>query len=255
MTSCEHDRTTDSGEATEGAVQTKIPSISSDYSTQNLGYSAHTIGAPRADAQHHLGAHNAAYKNSEQMPVLSPCHEDVPQADQIELHDQGVETGYVVELLALGAGASGLVQDIALVIRNTKTGVAAASQITGVAGELRAGIKFRSGEDDAGHEPGGRDFAQENYEDGSQLPDAKVAYNIGDDIATGWCWRWRRYSLVHVILHLIGEDVGGSGFSTSGGRWIDHGFYLVKHSANEHPIYLFALFLSCQYPSIPIEVN
>jgi len=241
------------------------------HSTNNLRHCTHTISAPRTDSQHHLGAHNAAYEDTKQMPVLRPGHKDVPQADQVELHDQGVEAGIVGELLALAAASSGFIQDIALVIRDTEVGVTTADQVAGIASELRDGIELRSGEDDAGHEPGGGDFAQEDDEDGPQLPDAKVTHHIRDDIATRryWCRRWRSHPLVQIILHLIGQDVGGSGLSTSGWRRIDHcssGGSLVEHSANDQGvknecINLFVFIISfisippLYLPTLPIDIN
>lgn len=170
-------------------MQAEVPRITSDDATQNLSDGTHTVGAARTDAQHHLGAHDAANEHAEQMPVLGPGNEDVAQTDQIELHNQGVEAGDVSELLALAATARAVVQHIALVIRDGVIGAGAAVQVARVAGELRARIQLRRCEDDAGHEPGGGYFAEEDDEYGAQLPDAKVANHIGDDVAAR-CRRW-----------------------------------------------------------------
>lgn len=127
------------------------------------------------------------------MPVLCPGDEYVAHANQIELHDQRVKAGHIVELLALAAAACQLVYHITLVIRYIEAIAAAAIQVARIAGELSAGIQFGCGEDDAGHEPGGGYLAQKDDENGAQLPDAKVAHNVTNDIAARWsCWRRNR---------------------------------------------------------------
>lgn len=116
------------------------------------------------------------------MPILGPGNENVSQTDQIELHDERIKAGDIVELFTFAATARALVQHIALVIRDAVIG-AGAAQIAGVAGEFRAWIQLGRGEDDAGHEPCGGYFAEEDDKYGAQLPNAKVADHIANDIA------------------------------------------------------------------------
>lgn len=170
LTNClpgsEHNSTADGREAAEGAVQTEVSCIACDHAAQDLRNGAHAVCAAGTYAQHHFGAQHAANEHAEQMPVLCPGNEYVAQANQIELHDQGVKAGHIVELLALAAAACQLVYHITLVIRHI-VGIAAAVQITCVAGELGAGIQFGCSEDDAGHEPGGGYLAQKDDENGA----------------------------------------------------------------------------------------
>lgn len=171
LTNClaggEHDGTADSGEAAEGAVQTEVPSIACDYAAQDLRNGTHAVGAAGTNAQHHFGTQHATNEHAEQMPVLCPGNEYVAQTNQIELHDQRVKAGHIVELLALGAAACQFINHITLVIRHIVAIAAATIQVARIAGELSAGIQFGCGEDNAGHEPGGGYLAQKDDENGA----------------------------------------------------------------------------------------
>lgn len=162
----EHDGTADRGEAAEGTVQAEVACVAGDHAAEDLGNGTHAVGAARADAKHHFGTQHAANEHPKQMPVLRPGDEDVTQTDQIELHDQRVKAGHVLELLALAAGACELVQHITLIIADVVR-IAGAVQVARVTGVLRAGIQLGGGEDDAGHEPCGGYLAQKDDEYGA----------------------------------------------------------------------------------------
>lgn len=201
LSGCHHEAAADAGQAAEGAMQAEIIDQARGRAAAEQAPDADDVDAPRTEHTHQPCDHHATDEHSKEMPILGPGHEDVAQADQIELHDERAKGVCVVELQALSHRVVGLAmgdQHIALIVRDGRVlGAAIGARIAPV---LLVGVQLGSCEYDEGHEPGSRQLAQKDDQHGAQLPDAKVTQHMRDDVSCSRLWPLLLLLLLSILL-------------------------------------------------------